>query len=203
MTKTNWNKIENVFKIGSQPNEYDGVFVALGENDKKLLKKALETNMGVNKLEYDFDKINPQYYLERSEATHMFVSIIMPANGLEEFDCWDFIACLAKEDKDGNMLIWSGDIGEVGTVYYQQSYTKRQAYTVAGRCKELIEYDKLFNDFEDNNYYDYIKKFLNEVSIIMKLKEVVKEKEIEVKEDPFKIDIVITDKFIGTLKKCY
>lgn len=200
MTKTNWTKIENVFKVGSQPNEYDGVFVALGVNDKDLLRKALETNMEVNKLEYDFDKIDPQYYLERNEATHMFVSIIMPASGLEEFDCWDFIACLAKEDKDGNMLIWSGDIGEVGTVYYQQSYTKRQAYTVASRCKELIEYDRLFNDFEDNNYYDYIKKFLSEVSIIMKLKEIIREEKVEVKEDPFKIDIVIPDKFINSIR---
>jgi len=212
--KTNWNKIENVFELGNKSNNHDGVFVELGENDKKFLKKALETSKRVNDLEYDFDKINSQYYLERNEATHMFISVAVPdienynsdyidVNSVPDNDTeitwWDFIACLAKEDKDGNMLIWHED-DEVGSIWYQLSYTKRQVYTVLNRCKELAEADRLFNDFEDNDYFDYDDNFSKDVDLIIDGKKIPKVEKIEVKEDPFKIDIVITDKFIGTLK---
>jgi len=211
--KTNWTKIENVFKVGNKPNNHDGVFVALGENDKKLLKKALDTSKRVNDLEYDFDKIDPQYYLERNEATHMFISVVVPdidnynsdyinvdavPFNDTEITWWDFMACLAKVDKDGNMLIWSDDDGGVGYIWYQQSYTKKQAYGVSVYCEELTKKDKLFNDFAEDNHYDYDKNFSDNVDLIMEGKEIDTEEKNE--EDLFKIDIVITDKFIGTLK---
>lgn len=106
----------------------DGQFVEITGEDRPKLAAMLQ--------EYadDCEDIEPEFYLERNEATHHFIYVVVPeveAYDLphEEYTWWDFGTLLCKQ-VDGEWYVWCDDVNDVGNTWYQSSYTKAQAYGV-------------------------------------------------------------------------
>lgn len=143
------NEYTTVWQDAGNFEGMDGKYIPIGRNDKDRLEKALKAAM------VDDDRVPNEYYLERLQATHFFISVTIPEdadieiNGITgaDPDCtwWDFSSMLAKQ-VDGKWFVWYEDPSDIGNIWYQSTYIKSQAYAVRDGAVEWAENDILLLD---------------------------------------------------------
>jgi len=123
----------------------EGSYILIGCNDKARLEVALRAGV-------DEDAgIDPEYFLERLEATHYFISATMP-EGSDPSDTWhDFSATLAKQ-VDGEWYYWSEDPSDIGNIWYQSTYTRSEALGMRDEAIRRCMADELLVNNEDATY---------------------------------------------------
>lgn len=128
----------------------DGVFVPLQDADRDKLAAMIDEVIE------EFYKAGgevmsePEWYLERNEATHAFVYVTIPDGepGVDYSDdstWWDMGSLMAKE-VDGQWFIWSDDVYDTGNIWYQSTYTKAQAYAVRDHHVSYAQMGLLYDD---------------------------------------------------------
>jgi len=170
--KTSWTALTDCAGVGDAGGQMDGKFILMGPNDKARLEKDLSDAI---KDDNDSDyTVDSQYYLERLEATHYFITAMVPEddgvmledgtaeerkNFLDtEATWWDFSATLAKMI-DGVWYLWADDPSDVGNLWYQSTYTKIQAYAVRDAAIQFCEEDRLLAGVDEaGDFYRHIRK---------------------------------------------
>lgn len=138
----------------------DGVYLPIGDKDRARLEAALNEEVS------ESEDTDPEYYLERMEATHIFVNVTVPDEAIDdpEYDCtwWDFSTILSKQ-VDGVWYVWSEDPSDIGNIWYQSPYTKQQAYMVRDEAIEWIKQDRIYegDDYIGQAFDKHISKLMN------------------------------------------
>jgi hypothetical protein len=159
---TVWEKLDECQLNDNGTSGMDGGFYPILASDRVSLERALRGAVEENMDEFDED-YTAQYYLERLEATHFYLSVSIP-EGVEGVDYddnttwWDFGSTLAKQI-DGEWYVWSEDPGDTGNIWYQSTYTKSQAYAVRDFHIEYAKRGELLagDDYDGQSVYEACK----------------------------------------------